>query len=150
MFAGLVFANVLAAAGFAGGCLLLSVMLTGLLGLAPEESARIMRTLLPRMGSVMAPLLVTGAASALLLAALGWGSGGALRGSAPWIVAGAFVAIGIITVAVHLPLNAHFLNQTSAPTSLQLERWLLWHHLRTALAAIALFVLLKRMAFAAS
>jgi hypothetical protein len=143
------FAHVFATAGFAGGCLLLSVMLTGLLGLAPEESARVMRTLLPRMGSVMAPLLLIGVGSALVLVALAGRAPGALPGGS-WIVAGAFVAIGIITVAVHLPLNAHFLNQTPLPSSLELRRWLLWHHLRTFLSAIALFVLLKRVVFAAN
>jgi uncharacterized membrane protein len=95
------------------------------------------------MGSVMAPLLVTGAASALLLAALGHRS----AAYAPWIVAGAFVAIGIITITVHLPLNAQFLDPSSNATSVQLERWLHWHHLRTVLAAIALFVLRGRSVF---
>lgn len=150
MIRGLLYTHLLAAAAFAGGCLLLSVMLTALLGLAPDDGARIMRTLLPRMGSVMAPLLVTGAATALLLAALARRTLPSARGSTPWIVAGAFVAIGIITITVHLPLNAQFLDHTSTATSVHLERWLHWHHLRTALAAIALLVLLKRSAFGTS
>ena len=49
-----------------------------------------------------------------------------------------------------LPLNAQFLDPMATPTGVQLERWLHWHHLRTALAMIALLVLLQRMAFSAS
>jgi uncharacterized membrane protein len=140
MTRGLMFVNVLATAGFAGGCLLLSGMLSGLFGVAPEESARIMHMLLPRMGRVMAPLLVIGGLSSLILAVRAAPS---LRRTR-WIVAAAFVAIAFVTVSVHLPLNAYYLEHTSWPAAQAslLERWLLWHHLRTALALSALTLLL--------
>lgn len=144
MIRGLMFVQLLAAAGFGGGCLLLSVMLGALRGLDPAEGAQIMHTLLPRMGSVMAPLLVIALGTSLVL---GWLStrAQAPNATAAWIAAGAFATIAIVTAVVHLPLNAQLLGQTSwsaALASSLLERWLLWHHLRTALAAVALGALL--------
>lgn len=135
------YVHVFAAAAFAGGCLLLSVMLQALFGVAPQEGASIMRALLPRMGSVMAPLLVTAALSALVLAALARRSALMPR----TIVASAFVAIAAVTTVVHFPINAEFLEHTgwsAFQANLLLERWLRWHHVRTLLALSALAVLL--------
>jgi len=139
MLHGLDFLHRLTAAGFAGGCLLLSVMLGALFGLTPERAADVMHTLLPRMGSVMAPLLVLSASSALLLAALK----GAPRRRARWIVAAALSGAALVTAVVHLPINDQLLHQdtwSAAQASALLERWLHWHHLRTALALVALGV----------
>lgn len=136
------FTHQLAAAGFAGGCLLLSVMLSALFGLAPERGAAVMHTLLPRMGSVMAPLLVLSASSAILLAVQARRSE---QASSRWLIAAAFAGVVLVTVFVHLPLNARFLTDVEWPAaqaSALLDRWLCWHHVRTALALAALALVL--------
>jgi len=153
MLAILLFVNALAVAGFAGGCLCLSIALGALLGGDPDEGARVMRLLLPRMGSLMAPLLGASMLSALVLAVGSLRAKRAARGGDAdgrelrrrWLVVGSFFAILVVTVSVHLPLNAALLEAalpTPARASLVLERWLLWHHVRTALALFALGVLL--------
>lgn len=58
---------------------------------------------------------------------------------------GAFAAIALVTALVHLPLNAQFLANVPmgpARASELLQRWLSWHHVRTALALLALATLL--------
>jgi uncharacterized membrane protein len=127
-------------AGFTGGSLCLSVTLSGLLGAAPRDGARVMQAILPRMGAAMAPLLVAGL---LLSSYLAWQAlgGSAERGPSWLLAASTFAAIAMITALVHLPINAQLLAAGTLPTARAaelLQRWLAWHHMRTALALCAL------------
>src|SRR5688572_22284258 len=100
--------SLVSAAGFAGGSLCLSVTLSALKARTAAEGALIMQILLPRMGTIMAPLLGT----SLMLGV--YGAVVAFRGSyshaGHWAVAaGAFVLIVFVTVSVHFPINAQLL-----------------------------------------
>jgi uncharacterized membrane protein len=135
--------NLLSVATFAGGSLCLSITLSALTKQPAREGAWIMHRLLPGMGTIMAPLLATALLSGLYVSVLGLRGFG--HGTSSLIAAAVFAAIVVVTVSVHLPLNAQLLAEPVLP-ALQagslLRRWLVWHHLRTALALSALIVLL--------
>ena len=103
-----------------------------------------MQDLLPYMGRVMGPLLLLTLGSSVLLLGLAVREH-ALGVPARVVVLAAMVAIAVVTVLVHFPLNAEFL--AGDPLAAEragpmLRRWLGWHHVRTALALAALAVLL--------
>jgi uncharacterized membrane protein len=138
------FMSLVSVAGFAGGCLCLSVTLSALLARPPADAALIMQVLLPRMGAIMAPLLGGGLLFGVYTAAI------ALRGShahaGSWVLAAvAFASIAIVTVSVHFPINAQLIAEGSLAGvrgGALLQRWLSWHHLRTVLAFVALAALI--------
>jgi uncharacterized membrane protein len=138
------FLSLASVAGFAGGCLCLSITLSALLSTPPLDGAQVMQMLLPRMGSVMAPLLGTATLCAV------WSAWLALRGALghgpSWLTAAAaFAGIALVTICVHLPLNAQLIGGqglTPARAGELLRDWLAFHHVRTALALLALGVLL--------
>jgi uncharacterized membrane protein len=132
----------LASAGFAGGCLYLSVVQLPVLAAAtPAEGFLAMRSMLPRMGALMAPLLLLGCVSSgywALHVARGVPAGWA---SATSLFAVALLAALLVTVFVHLPLNAEYLGPqiaTEQRANVLLTRWSSWHHVRTTLAIVGL------------
>jgi uncharacterized membrane protein len=142
--------NLACVAGFSGGCMCLSFTLSGLLGTAAQDGARVMQALLPRMGAVMAPLLVAGLFSSSYLAWLALRS--SIEHGASWLLAaGTFAAIALVTALVHLPINAQLLAAEPLPAARAaelLQRWLAWHHLRTGLALCALIGLIWPLRYA--
>lgn len=146
MYMTFAFLSLASVAGFAGGCLCLSITLSGLLGRAALDGAQIMHVLLPRMGAIMAPLLLCALASGAVNTWAGWrGLFAADITQSFALTTLAFVVIALVTGLVHLPLNAQFLGaEPLAPVRAAelLQRWLSWHHVRTALALAAFGALL--------
>lgn len=101
--------HLLSTAGVAGGCSCLSVILAGLIAQPPHDASRIMRLLLPRMGAIMAPLLVVALSSGALSAWLASRTRAEELGSTFAFSTAAFGAIALVTVLVHLPINGALL-----------------------------------------
>jgi hypothetical protein len=131
--------SLVSAAGFAGGSLCLSVTLRALLARPAADGTMIMQVLLPKMGSIMAPLL--GAALMLGVYAAVVAVRGSYAHAGHWALAAcAFILIAVVTVSVHFPINAQMLADgtlTGPQGEALLQRWLGWHHVRTLLALVA-------------